>query len=115
MGSEHKIINFPNKINHSRLIGPLESDTVAVGGGTIMVSYFLLGFLIVNGLILKLMLIAGLTTLAMFLYSFYKRNAKKGFLLHWLYIKSIYLPKYEGFENLPKDFLPKGYEYEFRD
>lgn len=115
MASEHKVINFPNKINRPRLIGPLEADTVGVVIGSFSLFYFLINFLIVNNLILKITLIGALSAVAIFLYIFYKKNAKKGFLLHWLYIRSIYLPKYKGYENLPQDFLPKGYEYEFRD
>lgn len=115
MASDHKVINFPNKINRSRLIGPLEADTVAVVGGSFIFFYFLINFLIVSSLVLKLIVIASLSLVVSFLYVFYKKNAKKGFLLHWLYIRSIYLPKYKGYENLPQDFLPKGYEYEFRD
>lgn len=115
MARDHKVINFPNKINRPRLIGPLEADTVAVGGGSLTFFYFLTNFLIVNSLVLKVIVIMALSFIVFFLYIFYKKNAKKGFLLHWLYIRSIYLPKYKGYENLPQDFLPKGYEHEFRD
>ncbi|PAF53812.1 hypothetical protein BKH42_03530 [Helicobacter sp. 13S00482-2] len=110
-----KAIAFPNTINRPRLIGPIEIDTLI----TIFMAFFIsfaLGILILGFQAIVLVLFSIITTVATtFLYSFYKKNAKKGFLFHWLYVNNLFLPKYKGIEGLPSNFLPKGYECEFRD
>lgn len=108
-----RIIEFPDRIHRQRLIAAVEADNlfIAVSSfGVTVITFALLGmggeaFMVGLG-------VGGLVT---YVYVYYKERFKRGFFTHWCYVKNYRYPKYEGEEGLPKDFLPEGYENEFRD
>ncbi|RDU53366.1 hypothetical protein CQA49_06880 [Helicobacter sp. MIT 00-7814] len=111
--AKERIIRFPDRIHRYRLITVIEADVFFLAAVSFVGIVFLLAFLGLKG---KAFLIgAGISGTATYVYVFYKEKFKRGFLEHWAYTRGLRDPKYEGEEDLPIDFLPKGYDNEFRD
>lgn len=113
MADRERPIAFPDRIHRYRLITVIEADTFFVAMGSFIVTTFGLAFLGLGGL--AFLIGGGVAGTFVYVYTFYKEKFKRGFLEHWLYVRGLKDPKYEGEEGLFLDFLPKGYDNEFRD
>ncbi|RDU66447.1 hypothetical protein [Helicobacter equorum] len=113
MAERERIIAFPDRIHRYRLITVIEADVFFLAIGTFIGATIGLVLLGLGGL--AFLLGGGISGTFVYVYVFYKEKFKRGFLEHWLYVRGIRDIKYEGEEGLYQDFLPKGYENEFRD
>lgn len=114
MGRDDIIIQFPDRINRYRLIAAIEADIFFLGVGT-MIGVLSLSSFILGASGFSFLITGAITALVLFLYTQYKEKNKKGFLIHWLYSRGLWRPKYKGYEGLSKNFLPEGWTYEFKD
>lgn len=108
-----RIIEFPDRIHRQRLIAAIEADNLFIAAGSFFATVILLALLGMGGeAFMGGLAVAGLI---IYVYHYYKERFKRGFFTHWCYVKNYKYPKYEGEEGLPHNFLPEGYENEFRD
>ncbi|PAF46186.1 hypothetical protein BKH46_08600 [Helicobacter sp. 12S02634-8] len=108
------VVEFPDRINRYRLISNIEADIFMIAAFSAIGFVTLLFFVTSqpgSSFIMGLGIAGGIT----YLYIYFKEKNKRGFLIHWLYSRGIYRPKYKGVEGLPKYFLTEGWVHEFND
>lgn len=106
MGRDDIIIEFPDRINRYRLIATIEADIFFLGVGT-MIGVLSLSWFILGASGVGFLMTGTITATVLFLYIQYKEKNKKGFLMHWLYSRGLWRPKYKGYEGLSRNFLPE--------
>ncbi len=115
-----KKVEFPKWVNRPTRIIIFESDEVMVFVGCVFGTYFACMLLGVS-LFATILLIGGVTFIAMKAYTAFKEGQAKGVIWHWLYIKNISKEKEdpkkykdcELMDDLP--IIPIGYEIYFKD
>lgn len=108
-----RVIEFPDRIHRQRLIAAIEADNLFIAVGSFFSVVVILALLGMGGESFLGGLVVG--GVVIYVYNYYKERFKRGFFTHWCYVKNYRYPKYTGEEGLRSNFLPEGYENEFRD
>lgn len=110
-----RIIPFPNKINNPPLFRGIQIDILIVGAGLCVGSFLLTAFF--GGGIHSLFAVFFSLTLGLPLYVYAKKKMNRGYVSHWFWSRGRkkFQTKKSDRDNLPSDFLPKGFQTEFKD
>lgn len=84
------------RINRYRLIATIEADIFFLGVGT-MIGVLSLSWFILGASGVGFLMTGAIMALVLFLYIQYKEKNKKGFLMHWLYSRGLWRPKYKRY------------------
>lgn len=108
-------LRFPDKINKPRMFRGRYIDQITFTACASLVAYVFFAFTIgdLHSFIGPLYM----GVLSWFGYGYAQKKMKRGYIYHWFWTRGQIniKPQKKHLDNLPADFLPKGYECEFRD